>query len=144
MDNSLPCRAFAAILEVNQTQYLGTTGGTFTSGIRPPGGWDPLPLPPDPPPLQQTQQSHGGTGPYEVQGAVDPRLAPSQQPTYVYDSHSSHRRDNRSSGMYFACKVCDRGAMSQKKVFRMSLPVVVIGFILLIPSVLASMLWLPQ
>jgi hypothetical protein len=34
------------------------------------------------------------------------------------------------------CKVCDRGTLVRKKQFRMSGPVVVIGFILLIPSVL--------
>jgi hypothetical protein len=34
------------------------------------------------------------------------------------------------------CKVCDRGALVSKKVFRMSWPVVAIGFILLIPSIL--------
>jgi hypothetical protein len=37
---------------------------------------------------------------------------------------------------YPICKICDRGAMTQKKVWRMSTPVVVIGFLLLIPSVL--------
>lgn len=36
----------------------------------------------------------------------------------------------------FACKVCDCGTLQSKKVFRMSGPVVAIGFILLIPSVL--------
>jgi hypothetical protein len=34
------------------------------------------------------------------------------------------------------CKVCDRGTLLHKKVFRMSGPVVAIGFILLIPSVI--------
>jgi hypothetical protein len=34
------------------------------------------------------------------------------------------------------CKVCDRGSLGSKKVFRMSGPVVAIGFILLIPSIL--------
>lgn len=37
---------------------------------------------------------------------------------------------------YLMCKVCDRGALSSKTVFRMSGPVVAIGFILLIPSIL--------
>lgn len=39
----------------------------------------------------------------------------------------------RSSGL--TCKVCERGTLESKKVFRLSGPVVVIGFILLIPSV---------
>jgi len=34
------------------------------------------------------------------------------------------------------CKVCDRGELFPKKIFRMSVPVVAIGFILLIPSIL--------
>jgi hypothetical protein len=34
------------------------------------------------------------------------------------------------------CKVCDRGELRKKDIFRMSGPVVVIGFILLIPSIL--------
>jgi hypothetical protein len=34
------------------------------------------------------------------------------------------------------CKVCDRGALIKKHIFRMSSPVVAIGFILLIPSIL--------
>jgi hypothetical protein len=33
------------------------------------------------------------------------------------------------------CKVCERGMLVPKKIFRMSGPVVAIGFILLIPSV---------
>ena len=37
---------------------------------------------------------------------------------------------------YPPCKVCDRGALVRKKIFRMSIPVVVIGFILLIPSLI--------
>jgi hypothetical protein len=35
-----------------------------------------------------------------------------------------------------SCKVCDRGTLVKKKLFRMSGPVVAIGFILLIPSIL--------
>lgn len=33
------------------------------------------------------------------------------------------------------CKVCERGVLAKRKVFRMSGPVVAIGFILLIPSI---------
>ena len=39
-----------------------------------------------------------------------------------------------------ACKVCDRGVLVPKKIFRMSWPVVAIGYILLIPSVLGMLL----
>src|SRR5208283_2326401 len=44
------------------------------------------------------------------------------------------------------CKVCDRGELIRKKAFRMSGPAVVIGFILLVPSILGMlaagwMLW---
>jgi len=38
------------------------------------------------------------------------------------------------SRSYLSCKVCERGALSSKKVFRLSGPAVVIGFILLVPS----------
>ena len=36
---------------------------------------------------------------------------------------------------YFGCKICDRGTLRSKKVFRMSGPAIAIGFILLIPSI---------
>jgi len=32
------------------------------------------------------------------------------------------------------CKVCDRGVLTPKKIYRMSVPVVFIGYIFLIPS----------
>jgi hypothetical protein len=38
-----------------------------------------------------------------------------------------------------ACKVCDRGALVPKKLYRMSRPVVAIGFILLIPCILGML-----
>jgi UPF0716 family protein affecting phage T7 exclusion len=38
------------------------------------------------------------------------------------------------------CKVCGQGALQKKKKFRMSGPVVVIGFLLLIPSVIGMLL----
>jgi hypothetical protein len=41
----------------------------------------------------------------------------------------------QSSGTYFQCKICDRGALIAKRMFRMSGPAVAIGFILLIPSI---------
>jgi hypothetical protein len=37
---------------------------------------------------------------------------------------------------FLSCKICDSGTLSSQKVFRLSGPAVVIGFILLIPSVL--------
>ena len=40
---------------------------------------------------------------------------------------------------YLTCKVCDRGTLSSKTVFRMGGPVVAIGFILLIPSILGML-----
>lgn len=43
---------------------------------------------------------------------------------------------NAVAGRYFGCQVCQRGILVQKKIFRMSGPVVAIGFILLIPSIL--------
>jgi hypothetical protein len=38
--------------------------------------------------------------------------------------------------MQVSCKICDKGSLIRKKKFRMSGPVIVIGYILLIPSVL--------
>ena len=38
--------------------------------------------------------------------------------------------------MEISCKICDKGLLQQKKKYRMSGPVVLIGYILLIPSVL--------
>jgi hypothetical protein len=38
--------------------------------------------------------------------------------------------------MEIPCKICDKGSLQQKKKYRMSGPVVFIGYILLIPSVL--------
>jgi hypothetical protein len=38
---------------------------------------------------------------------------------------------------YITCKVCDRGSLANKRVHRMSGPAVVIGYILLIPSIAA-------
>ena len=33
------------------------------------------------------------------------------------------------------CKVCERGSMEHRKLFRMSTPVVIVGFIIMVPSV---------
>ena len=38
------------------------------------------------------------------------------------------------------CKVCDKGALVRQKIYRMSAPVVVIGYILLIPSVIGILI----
>jgi len=43
---------------------------------------------------------------------------------------------NSQTQLPLQCKVCDRGILVRKKVFRMSGPVVAIGYILLIPSIL--------
>ena len=64
-------------------------------------------------------------------GWVDPPRQDAQQRP-VYPQQPAHTP--RSS--YLTCKVCDRGALSSKSIFRMSGPAVVIGFVLLIPSVL--------
>jgi hypothetical protein len=39
-----------------------------------------------------------------------------------------------------SCKVCERGVLVPKKIYRMSGPVVVIGFIFLIPCILGMLL----
>jgi hypothetical protein len=67
-------------------------------------------------------------------GWVDPPQQDAQQkpdypPQPTYTPRSS----------FLTCKVCDRGALSSKTVFRMSGPVVAIGFILLVPSVLGML-----
>lgn len=43
---------------------------------------------------------------------------------------------NPVASRYFTCQVCQRGVLVHRKTFRMSGPVVAIGFILLIPSIL--------
>jgi hypothetical protein len=78
--------------------------------ITPEGGWG------EETPRQDTPQR-----PDSIQPA--PTILPAQT-TYM----------PRSS--YLICKVCDRGSLSPKKVFHMSGPVVAIGYILLIPSIL--------
>lgn len=81
---------------------------------RPPGGWDAAPLQ-----LRQKPQ----TG----QNAERP-----VQYAYLAERQPARR--------YLRCKICDQGALVAKKVFRMSGPAVVIGFILLIPSILGMLL----
>jgi hypothetical protein len=49
-------------------------------------------------------------------------------------------RFSRPTG-YMQCKVCDRGTLMAKTVFRMSVPVVLIGFIFLIPCVLGMIVF---
>jgi hypothetical protein len=41
---------------------------------------------------------------------------------------------------HLTCKVCDRGVLVEKKIFRLSTPVVLIGFILLIPSLIGMLI----
>ena len=38
------------------------------------------------------------------------------------------------------CKICDKGALIQKRKYRMSSPVVLIGYVLLIPSILGVLI----
>ena len=52
-----------------------------------------------------------------------------QPPRYVYDLPV------RDRVIHIQCKICDRGALIPRTKFRMSPPVVAIGFLLLIPSV---------
>lgn len=75
---------------------------------RPPGGWDTLPL--------QVQKPQAGQN-------------TEQSVQYAYLTERPLHR-------YLQCKICDQGALASKKTFRMSAPVVAIGFILLVPSVL--------
>lgn len=64
-------------------------------------------------------------------GWVDPpRQDTQQRPDYPQQPTSTPRSS------YLTCKICDRGALSSKSIFRMSGPAVVIGSILLIPSIL--------
>jgi hypothetical protein len=46
----------------------------------------------------------------------------------------------RAPQNFVPCRVCERGTLTNKKIFRMSGPVVVIGFIFLIPAVLGMLL----
>jgi len=64
-------------------------------------------------------------------GGVDPSQQNAQQRPYCPPQPPYSPRSS-----YVTCKVCDRGTLSSKTKFRMSGPVVAIGFILLVPSVL--------
>jgi hypothetical protein len=86
--------------------YATEEGKSFNmSFITPKGGWDM-------PPRQDLQASR-----QEVIPPVRYMVLP----------------QTRSS--YLTCKICDRGTLVSKKVHRMSTPVVVIGYILLIPCI---------
>jgi hypothetical protein len=64
-------------------------------------------------------------------GWIDPPQQDTQQrPDYPPQPSYTPRSS------YLTCKICDRGTLSLKTVFRMSGPAVAIGFILLIPSIL--------
>ena len=63
---------------------------------------------------------------------VPPQLQPQPRPQYVYAQPATTH--------YLTCKVCDRGMLVPKKIFRLSTPVVAIGFILLIPSVIGMLI----
>ena len=84
------------------------------SFITPNGGWDDSRL-------QQTQPVP---------------IHPNQPVQYLY---ASPPQAAYYSSSYLICKVCDRGTLTPRKVFRMSGPAVAIGFILLIPSIVGML-----
>ncbi len=61
-------------------------------------------------------------------------------PNIHHPVHYVYAAQHQATGLYVPCKICDRGVLTRKKIFRMSAPVVVIGFILLIPSILGILL----
>ena len=72
-------------------------------------------------------------------------VAATAAPVPQYQQPQQRQPQQPTSPLYLTCKVCDRGTLAQKKIFRMSTPVVVIGFILLIPSalgILFNLFWL--
>ena len=74
-------------------------------------------------------------------GDDPPRQDAPQRPDSIQRVQTIHPTQTtylpRSS--YLVCKVCDRGSLSPKTVFSMSAPVVVIGWILLVPSILGML-----
>jgi hypothetical protein len=54
----------------------------------------------------------------------------------VPSEHGSRIQSQKELELEIICKVCDKGLLGKKKKYRMSGPVVAIGYILLIPSVL--------
>jgi len=67
-------------------------------------------------------------------GWIDPPQQDAQQrPDYPPQSSYTPRSS------YLTCKICDHGTLYSKTVFRMSGPVVAIGFILLIPSIIGML-----
>lgn len=84
------------------------------SFITPEGGWEDPPRP-ELPPIRKDLSK-----PTQYVYPAQP-----QQPQYSF---------------YLRCKVCDRGSLTPQKVFRMSGPAIVIGFILLIPSILGMII----
>lgn len=86
------------------------------SFIAPRDGWEPPLPPPHPHPSQQNWNP------------------PTQPVQYVYAAAPQY------TSSYLTCKICDRGSLYPKKVFRMSGPAVAVGFILLIPSLLGMII----
>jgi hypothetical protein len=65
----------------------------------------------------------------------DPNIGSSREPITVYgDELPRHHQFQTPRGSGIVCKVCDRGFLTKQKVYRLSGPAVVIGYILLIPS----------
>jgi hypothetical protein len=52
------------------------------------------------------------------------------------DVYQAQTQPSQYSNSFLRCKVCDRGSLISRKLFRMSGPAVAIGFVLLIPSLL--------
>ncbi len=97
--------------------------------IMPEGGWGELnPLVPQqrPDTNQSTQNIHPG----------QPDNTTKDEERNEQVKEMKRRNISRASMTYPVCKICDRGTLSSKKVYRMSGPAVAIGFILLIPSIL--------
>jgi drug/metabolite transporter (DMT)-like permease len=51
-----------------------------------------------------------------------------------------HRRTALAKSLAIPCKTCERGQLVKKEVFRMSGPVVFIGYIMLIPSIIGVLI----
>ncbi len=91
--------------------------------ITPSNGWDDK---------RPSQRPSGGWDAAPLQLRQKPQASPSAKQPVQY----AYLAERQSTGRYLQCKICDQGAVIAKKVFRVSGPAVVIGFILLVPSIL--------
>jgi hypothetical protein len=103
---------FFLALEVSpqEKQKLSIKPETPQMSIMPVGGWD---IPP--------------------QQATDSKNDLNQQSQIVYPDQKTN---TPKCSTRLLCKICDRGTLRQKSVYRLSGPAVAIGYILLIPSVI--------